>query len=73
MGRAEAEARGRDRPPRRRRARRAELEKTSIEADKTEKEIYAEKIRLDEKLKKIQPGFVSFARNMPVIDMLTRR
>jgi len=52
------------------RARRAELEKTSIEADKTEKEIYAEKIRLDEKLKKIRPGFVSFARNMPVIDML---
>ena len=52
------------------RARRDELEKTSIEADKTEKEIYAEKIRLDEKLKKIRPGFVSFARNMPVIDML---
>src|SRR5688500_10872464 len=52
------------------RARKAELEKTSIEADKTEKEIFAEKIRLDEKLSRIRPGFVSFARNMPVIDML---
>jgi hypothetical protein len=52
------------------RARKAELEETSIEADRTEKEIFAEKIRLDEKLKNIRPGFVSFARNMPVIDML---
>ena len=52
------------------RARRDELEKTSLEADKTVKEVYAEKIRLDEKLKNIRPGFVSFARNMPVIDML---
>ena len=41
----------------------------SLEADKTEKEIYAEKIRLDEKLKKIRPGFVSFVRNMPVLDL----
>ena len=51
------------------RARRAELEKTSIEADRLEKEIYAERIRLDERLAKIQPGFVSFVRNMPVLDL----
>jgi cytochrome c2 len=51
------------------RAERAALEQTSLEAEKLEKELYAEKIRLDERLEKIRPGFVSFVRNMPVLDL----
>ena len=51
------------------RARVAELEKTRLEADKTQKELYAEKTRLEEKLKAIKPGFVSFVRNLPILDL----
>ena len=48
----------------------AELEKTKLEAEKTQKELYAEKTRLEDRLHKIKPGFVSFVRNMPILDML---
>jgi cytochrome c2 len=47
----------------------AELEKTKLEAEKTQKELYAEKTRLEEKLRKIRPGFVSFVRNLPILDL----
>src|SRR5256712_9125825 len=46
-----------------------ELEKTRLDAENTQKEMYAEYNRLEEKLHKIQPGVVSFIRNMPVIDL----
>ena len=38
------------------RAKLAELEKTRLEAEKTQKELYAEKTRLEERLKKIERG-----------------
>jgi mono/diheme cytochrome c family protein len=47
-----------------------ELEKTKLEAEKQQKELFAERDRLQERLHKIQPGFASFVRNMPVLDML---
>jgi cytochrome c2 len=50
-------------------ARVAALEKTKLDAEKTQKELYAEKTRLEEKLKSIQPGFVSFVRNLPILDL----
>ena len=46
-----------------------ELEKTRLDAENTQKDMYAEYNRLEEKLHKIQPGVVSFIRNMPVIDL----
>jgi mono/diheme cytochrome c family protein len=45
------------------------LEKTRLDAEKTQKELYTDRDRLDEKLRKIQPGFVSFVRNLPILDM----
>jgi cytochrome c2 len=51
------------------RARVAELEKTRLEADKAQKDLYAEKTRLEEKLKGIQRGVVWFLRNLPILDM----
>jgi len=50
-------------------ARIQELEKTRLQAENTHKEMYAEYNRLEEKLRQIKPGFVSFVRNMPVIDL----
>ncbi|PYQ11926.1 MAG: hypothetical protein DMF80_20025 [Acidobacteria bacterium] len=45
-----------------------ELEKTKLDAENAQKEMYAEYNRLEEKLHKIEPGVVSFVRNLPVID-----
>jgi hypothetical protein len=47
----------------------AALEKTYLEADKAQKELYAEKTRLEEKLKSIQHGVVWFVRNLPILDL----
>jgi mono/diheme cytochrome c family protein len=47
----------------------AELEKTRLDAEKTQKELFAEYNRLEEKLKTIRPGVVSFVRNLPVLDL----
>jgi cytochrome c2 len=46
-----------------------ELEKTKLAAEETQKEMYAEYNRLEEKLRQIQPGLVSFVRNLPVLDL----
>jgi len=46
-----------------------ELEKTKLDAENTQKELFAEYNRLEERLHKIQPGFVSIVRNLPVIDL----
>jgi mono/diheme cytochrome c family protein len=48
----------------------AELEKTSLDAEKAQKDALAEYQRQQDKLAKIQEGFVFQVRNMPVIDML---
>jgi mono/diheme cytochrome c family protein/predicted nucleic acid-binding Zn-ribbon protein len=50
-------------------ARLAELEKAERAAEELRKELYAERDRLQERLRKIQPGVVSFVRNLPVLDM----
>lgn len=47
----------------------AEKRKTLAEAERIQKELYLGKTRLDEKLKKIQPGFVSVVRNLPILDL----
>ena len=47
----------------------AELEKTYLEAEKAQKEAFAEYSRLNDKLQKIQEGFVFQVRNLPVLDM----
>lgn len=47
----------------------AELEKAERTAAAIRKELYAERDRLEERLRKIQPGLVSFVRNLPVLDM----
>lgn len=47
----------------------AELEKTKLDAEKQQKEVFGEYNRLNERLHKIEPGFVSFVRNMPVLDL----
>jgi cytochrome c2 len=47
----------------------AGLEKTKLDAEKTEAELFAEKTRLEERLRKIQPGFAQFARNLPILDL----
>src|SRR5262245_19617081 len=46
-----------------------ELEKVERAAEAARKELYAERDRLEERLRKIQPGVVSFVRNLPVLDM----
>jgi mono/diheme cytochrome c family protein/predicted nucleic acid-binding Zn-ribbon protein len=45
------------------------LQKTKLDAEALEKELYTDRDRLEERLHKIQPGFVSFVRNMPVLDL----
>jgi mono/diheme cytochrome c family protein len=47
----------------------AELEGKARTAEKEQQELYAEKTRLDARIAAIQPGFVSLARNLPIIDM----
>jgi cytochrome c2 len=51
------------------RAQRAELQKTLLEAEEARKDLYAEKTRLQDRRTKIEAGFVSFVRNMPVLDL----
>ena len=45
------------------------LEKTKLDAEKKQKELYGDRDRLDDKIKKNSPGFVTFVRNMPVLDL----
>jgi mono/diheme cytochrome c family protein len=46
------------------------LEATKLDAEKKQKELFAEYDRLQGRLRKIQPGvFVSFVRNLPVLDL----
>jgi mono/diheme cytochrome c family protein len=47
----------------------AELEATKLDAEKKQKELFTERDRLEEKLRKIRPGWVSFVRNLPILDM----
>jgi cytochrome c2 len=47
----------------------ATLQKTKLEGEALQAELFAEKDRLEARLQKIQPGFVSFVRNMPVLDL----
>jgi cytochrome c2 len=47
----------------------AELRKAEIEAQKARAVLLAEKTRLEDLLRRIQPGFVSFVRNLPIVDM----
>jgi predicted nucleic acid-binding Zn-ribbon protein len=52
-------------------ARIADLQKTKLDAEKAQKELYAERTRLEERLAKVRPtGFVFNVRNLPVLDML---
>jgi cytochrome c2 len=51
------------------RAQQAELDKTRLEAERAQKELFAEKTRLEDRRSKIDSGFVSFVRNMPVLDL----
>jgi cytochrome c2 len=50
-------------------ARISELEKTRLDAEARQKDLLGETDRLRERLSKIQPGFVSFVRNLPVLDL----
>jgi cytochrome c2 len=45
------------------------LQKNRLESEKIQKELFADKTRLEDKLEKIEPGFVSFVRNMPILDL----
>jgi cytochrome c2 len=45
------------------------LEGTYLEAEKAQQELFAERTRLDNKLRAMQPGVVSFVRNLPILDM----
>jgi mono/diheme cytochrome c family protein len=45
------------------------LEKTRLDAEARQKELLGEKDRLQDRLQKIQPGFVSFVRNLPILDL----
>ncbi len=48
----------------------AGLEQARLGAEALQKQLYADRDRLQARLASIQPGFVSFARNLPVLDML---
>src|SRR5262249_49110337 len=50
-------------------ARLNELEATKLDAEKKQKEMFAEHDRLEDRLHKIEPGVVSFVRNLPVLDL----
>jgi mono/diheme cytochrome c family protein len=45
------------------------LEKTRLDAEAMQKELLGERDRLQDRLQKIQPGFVSFVRNLPILDL----
>jgi cytochrome c2 len=46
-----------------------DLETIKLDAEKKAKVLYADRDRLDDKIRKTEPGFVSFVRNMPVLDL----
>jgi len=50
-------------------ARLEQLEKTKLEAEKTQKELLGELNRLNEKYQSLEQGFVSKVRNLPVLDL----
>ena len=50
-------------------ARLAELESAELAAEKARTALLAEKTRLEELLRRIEPGFVSFVRNLPILDL----
>ena len=50
-------------------ARLADLRKTRLEAEQALKDLSAERTRLEARLQGIQPGIVSFVRNLPVLDL----
>jgi mono/diheme cytochrome c family protein len=50
-------------------ARLAEIEKTRLGAEKQLKEALGEYNRLQDRLRKIEPGVVSFVRNLPILDL----
>src|SRR5262245_50053385 len=45
------------------------LQKTRLDAEAADKEALAEVTRLQDRVKKIRPGFVSFVRNLPILDL----
>jgi cytochrome c2 len=47
----------------------ADLQKDKLAAEAAQKELFKEKTRLEDRLAAIKPGFVSFVRNLPVLDM----
>jgi cytochrome c2 len=47
----------------------ADLRGVELEAEKARAELLAEKTRLEDVLRRIEPGFVSFVRNLPILDM----
>ena len=51
------------------RARLADLEKTRLEAEKAQAEMFTEKNRLEDKLRKIRPDATFFIRNLPILDL----
>ena len=51
------------------RAKVADLEKTRLDAEKEQRELFTEKTRLEDKLRKIQPGVTSIVRNLPILDL----
>jgi cytochrome c2 len=50
-------------------ARLNDLEKTRLAAQKEQTELIGQRTRLEDRLKTIRPGFVSFVRNLPVLDL----
>jgi cytochrome c2 len=46
-----------------------ELEKTRLAAEKDRTELEAQRTRLEARLQTIKPGFVTFVRNLPVLDL----
>jgi mono/diheme cytochrome c family protein len=45
------------------------LEKIKLDAEAKQKALYGDRDRLDDKIRKASPGFVSFVRNLPVLDL----
>ncbi len=52
-----------------RKARLAELQSQELAAVKARTALLSEKTRLEELLRRIEPGFVSFVRNLPILDL----
>ena len=51
------------------RAKVEEMEKTRLAAERTQGELFAERNRLEDRLRKITPGVASFVRNLPILDL----